>query len=194
MFVMNANHCNSVNTGYEMWEMQITGYAFLWHQVRCMAAVLFMVGRKQETPDIVRTMLDITATPRKPQYAMASEEPLLLYESGFEDIDWQHDAGICHHMLWLVIEYVADQIQRLTDSYDQQLHHHLITAALLHSMRHYCDTLQIKQTSNVDEYIPYKELNMSSRKPKHIPLLQRKLESMCPVSNDIFRIDCYRYV
>ncbi len=42
-------------------------------QVRCMAAVLLMVGRGQERPGVVSRLLDIAATPRKPQYAMAPE-------------------------------------------------------------------------------------------------------------------------
>lgn len=42
-------------------------------QVRCMAAVLLMVGRGLEEPSIVSRLLDITATPRKPTYQMAAE-------------------------------------------------------------------------------------------------------------------------
>jgi tRNA pseudouridine38/39 synthase len=42
-------------------------------QVRCMAAVLLMVGRGQEDPSIVRKLLDLEASPCKPQYAMAAE-------------------------------------------------------------------------------------------------------------------------
>lgn len=37
-----------------------------------MAAVLLMVGRGEEAPGIVATLLDVERTPRKPQYAMAS--------------------------------------------------------------------------------------------------------------------------
>ncbi len=48
-------------------------FEFYLNQVRCMAAVLLMVGRRQEEPGIVARMLDINATPSKPQYAMAAE-------------------------------------------------------------------------------------------------------------------------
>ena len=37
-----------------------------------MAAVLLMVGRGEEQPDIVQTLLDTQRCPRKPQFAMAS--------------------------------------------------------------------------------------------------------------------------
>lgn len=39
-----------------------------------MMAVLLMVGRGEEAPSLVRTLLDVAATPRKPQYNMASGE------------------------------------------------------------------------------------------------------------------------
>lgn len=42
-------------------------------QVRCMAAVLLMVGRQLEEPEVVQQMLDIQQTPCKPQYNYASE-------------------------------------------------------------------------------------------------------------------------
>ena len=32
--------------------MKVEGTAFLWHQVRCMAAVLFMVGSGLESPTV----------------------------------------------------------------------------------------------------------------------------------------------
>ena len=38
-----------------------------------MAAVLLMVGRGQEDPGIVAHLLDLQASPTKPQYAMAAE-------------------------------------------------------------------------------------------------------------------------
>ena len=42
-------------------------------QVRCMAAVLLMVGKQLEQPDIVQKLLDIDQHPCKPQYNYASE-------------------------------------------------------------------------------------------------------------------------
>jgi len=63
--------------------LRIRGTAFLYHQVRCVAAVLLMVGRGLERPDVVRRLLDSRAHPRKPQYALAPEQPLLLYACGY---------------------------------------------------------------------------------------------------------------
>lgn len=33
--------------------MEITGLAFLWHQVRCMAAVLILIGLGHEKPEVI---------------------------------------------------------------------------------------------------------------------------------------------
>lgn len=38
--------------GNQLWVIKIRGSAFLWHQVRCMVAVLFLVGRGLESPDV----------------------------------------------------------------------------------------------------------------------------------------------
>lgn len=63
--------------------LHLKGTAFLWHQVRCIAAVLLMVGRGLERPDVVQRLLDVKhQAPCKPQYSMAAEEPLLLYRYG----------------------------------------------------------------------------------------------------------------
>lgn len=36
----------------EVWVMTIRGSAFLWHQVRCLVAVLFMIGQGLESPTV----------------------------------------------------------------------------------------------------------------------------------------------
>jgi hypothetical protein len=66
----------------------ITGYAFLWHQVRCMVAVMFMIGRGEEEPDVISHLLDIQKLSQKPSYEMASELPLVLFHCEFPTIRW----------------------------------------------------------------------------------------------------------
>ncbi len=78
-----------------MFVMTISGTAFLWHQVRCMVAVLFMVGRGDEDAGVCARMLDIERMPRKPVYQMASELPLVLYQCGFEpEIEWRRNHSL----------------------------------------------------------------------------------------------------
>lgn len=69
----------------------IRGQAFLWHQVRCMASVLFEVGKGNEEPEVVKQMLDDASTETgvfshgKPSYQMAPASPLLLYDCAYPD-------------------------------------------------------------------------------------------------------------
>jgi tRNA pseudouridine38/39 synthase len=65
--------------------LNVRGNAFLYHQVRCMASVLFTIGRRHEPPSLIDTLLDVATLPRKPAYEMAAEEPLLFFACGYED-------------------------------------------------------------------------------------------------------------
>ena len=70
-----------------LWAFNVTGTAFLWHQVRCMAALLLLVGRRAEAPSVIDALLDVAALPGKPAYEMAPEEPLLLFACGYDHGD-----------------------------------------------------------------------------------------------------------
>lgn len=56
--------------------------------MRCIAAVLLMVGRGEEDPSVVGKLLDVAAVPAKPQYRIADERPLLLFKCEFEGLRW----------------------------------------------------------------------------------------------------------
>jgi tRNA pseudouridine38/39 synthase len=75
-------------------ELYIRGTAFLWHQVRCMVSVLLLVGKKQEEPGIIKTLLDVTAIPAKPQYSPASEEPLLFYSCNYSGLGFRRSSTV----------------------------------------------------------------------------------------------------
>jgi tRNA pseudouridine38/39 synthase len=74
-------------------ELRVRGFAFLWHQVRNMAAVLFAVGEGLEEPSVVQRLLDIETTPAKPVYEMASDMPLVLHEAVYEGLVWNNDCA-----------------------------------------------------------------------------------------------------
>lgn len=42
---------------------ELVGSSYLWHQVRCIMAILMLVGEEKEKPDIVTTLLDVEKTP-----------------------------------------------------------------------------------------------------------------------------------
>ncbi|KAJ1625466.1 tRNA pseudouridine synthase, partial [Pavlovales sp. CCMP2436] len=80
-FAQDAECC--ADPRLQLCAFTIKGRAFLWHQVRCMVAVLFLVGQGFESPEVVAKLLDIEAEPCKPQYALASDMPLVLHEIGY---------------------------------------------------------------------------------------------------------------
>ncbi|CAI7624526.1 unnamed protein product [Penicillium glandicola] len=70
----------------QVYSFNLHGSAFLWHQVRHMVAILFLVGQGFESPSIVPELLDIAKNPRKPTYAMADDAPLVLWDCIFPDV------------------------------------------------------------------------------------------------------------
>ncbi|GIY66176.1 hypothetical protein CEXT_745381 [Caerostris extrusa] len=73
---------------YELAELTVVGQAFLWHQIRCIVSLLFLIGQGKEDCNIIDKLLDVENFPRKPQYDMASEIPLVLFETSYEDVEW----------------------------------------------------------------------------------------------------------
>ena len=61
-------------------------------QIRCVVAVLFRVGEGKEAPGVIDELLNVERNPRRPQYVMASELPLNLFDCQFDDeVDWRYD-------------------------------------------------------------------------------------------------------
>jgi tRNA pseudouridine38/39 synthase len=71
--------------GPRVYSFNVHGSAFLWHQVRHMAAILFLVGQGLEPPAVVDDLLDIESNPGRPMYEMASDSPLVLWDCIFTD-------------------------------------------------------------------------------------------------------------
>ncbi|MED6239686.1 hypothetical protein ATANTOWER_009666 [Ataeniobius toweri] len=84
---------------YDLFVFEIKGLAFLYHQVRCMMAVLLLIGQKLEAPEIIDELLDVKKNPRKPQYSMAVDYPLVLYDCHFEGLIWQQVMEEVNHVL-----------------------------------------------------------------------------------------------
>lgn len=70
-----------------LFAVEVHGSAFLWHQVRHLVAVLFLVGQGLERPEVVGELLDVAANPRRPKYEMASDAPLVLWDCIFPDLN-----------------------------------------------------------------------------------------------------------
>ena len=107
---VNGNNEDECSTGHEengindtdMYMFEIEGTAFLWHQVRMMTAVLFLVGSGKEDPPIISTLLNVVNHPRRPQYNMSNEGPLVLYKTNYKEVSFNTSE---HAMKWLLKRY-----------------------------------------------------------------------------------------
>ncbi|XP_023289103.1 tRNA pseudouridine(38/39) synthase isoform X2 [Orussus abietinus] len=75
-------------SSYDICELTITSQAFLWHQIRCIMGILFLIGQEKESPRVICDLLDTNICPRKPQYNLAHELPLCLMHCEFENQNW----------------------------------------------------------------------------------------------------------
>ncbi|XP_024384439.1 uncharacterized protein [Physcomitrium patens] len=138
--------------GKSVWIMNVKGTAFLWHQVRCMAAVLFMVGAGHEKPTIVEELLDVKKIVRKPQYIMASETPLLLFHCGYQGLSFR-----CH----------PDAVKRLRLHLESLLQTSIVNSSLLLQ-----GLLELPSPAKK----PTQPGDSQSRKGLHVPMLKRPTE------------------
>ncbi|KIJ61231.1 hypothetical protein HYDPIDRAFT_116220 [Hydnomerulius pinastri MD-312] len=89
----------------QVYVFDLVGSAFLYHQVRHIMAILFLVGTGLEPPSIVLALMNVDGTEpsptdqplpivdRKPEYQMSDGLPLMLWDCAFADSDvqWQSD-------------------------------------------------------------------------------------------------------
>lgn len=116
--------CNEASP-YDMFYVQLTGKAFLWHQVRAIMAVLLLIGQENEKPEVIQELLDVERNPCTPQYSLASDIPLNLFnvemyecsktsvstiKNQTEDIGWIYE----HRNLNRVISILQQQWCKIT--------------------------------------------------------------------------------
>ena len=61
-------------------------------------AVLFLIGQCNEDASIVDRLLDIVNEPAKPDYKMADENALLLYDCGFDNVSFHYQPQVCRSL------------------------------------------------------------------------------------------------
>ncbi|CAB4068545.1 EPT1 [Lepeophtheirus salmonis] len=76
---------------YDLCVLKVEGNAFLWHQIRCIVTVLFHIGQGREEPELIDELLDIEKNPCRPQYGLASEIPLNLFDCSYEGLTWDYN-------------------------------------------------------------------------------------------------------
>lgn len=92
-------------TKYSTVELIIDATSFLWHQIRCIVGILFLVGQRREEPSIVTELFNVEKYPCKPQYSMAAEIPLVLFDCRYEGVkEWRFDHIELEKLLYVMQE------------------------------------------------------------------------------------------
>ncbi|KAJ7582560.1 pseudouridine synthase [Mycena floridula] len=91
-----------------LYVLNLKGSAFLYHQVRHIMSVLFLVGKGLEPPSVVTSLLNVEqgselahddepleVVSSKPEYQMADALPLMLWDCEYspENLDWRTHGG-----------------------------------------------------------------------------------------------------
>jgi tRNA pseudouridine38/39 synthase len=126
----------------------IQGNAFLWHQIRCMVAILFLVGQGLEEPSVVDELLNVEQHPGKPSYEIADEAPLVLHDCEYKQV---------------AISYAVPNLWTVGASHCQQRQRFLIAAAQIESCQ---EKLKAKMIDTDDLYCFY-EAKLARRLQKH---------------------------
>ncbi|KAG9185419.1 tRNA pseudouridine38/39 synthase [Alternaria panax] len=95
----------------KLYSFTLHGSAFLWHQVRSLVAILFLIGQGLESPSLVPQLLDITANSQRPKYEMASDAPLVLWDCIFPHANEvrstaEREHGYTDRLEWV---YIGDE-------------------------------------------------------------------------------------
>ncbi|KAK3315024.1 pseudouridine synthase [Apodospora peruviana] len=93
----------------KVYYFHVRGSAFLWHQIRHMVAVLFLVGQGLEPASVVSDLLDVNKTPRRPCYLMAEDTPLVLWDCIFPKLNPEDAAN-----------YYATSLKEEADSHNPE--------------------------------------------------------------------------
>lgn len=75
---------DTTESAFQIFYIELIGQAYLWHQIRCIMAVLLLVGQELEKPTIIKELLDVNKNPCKPNYQIAHFVPLNLYHCEYK--------------------------------------------------------------------------------------------------------------
>ncbi|KDQ23837.1 hypothetical protein PLEOSDRAFT_1048811 [Pleurotus ostreatus PC15] len=180
-----------------MYVFDLVGTAFLYHQVRHIMAILFLVGTGIECPSVVTALLNVASgaetdpsllevVDRKPEYQMADGLPLMLWDCGYSenDVQWQTDSEAnLYHELDAIL--ARSTVHNVLDS------HFLEAAAQYHPPPPQPFPLS---TTGVDISSGSEAFNIplgggtSKRVVTYVPLLERKRLESVEVVNERWRI------
>ena len=137
----------------EYYVFDLQGTAFLWHQVRCMFAILYLIGQKREDPAVIDALLNINEEEKekgRPNYDYAPEANLVLFDCSFSEdsFEWvasnEEKQKINQVLYDQYLEYSlkAEHVRMLLGEAFETVQTNRSTGKYVNIMkRHRCDTI-----------------------------------------------------
>lgn len=178
----------------DLYVLDLTGSAFLWHQVRHIMAILLLIGHGLEQPSVIDALLNINPdkphpdstiplVQARPIYEMASGLPLILWDCGFDETDVQ----------WRAEDASTDEGYTATASGFLWQHiHGEYSRSLVHASlhQHFLEAASVYHHPPTDTRgIAYVNIGggQSRHTKKYVPLLNRKRGDTVEVVNERWR-------
>ena len=162
------------NEYYQSYVCIIKGTAFLWHQVRCIMKILFLIGEELEDINLINEMLNIKSN-YEFKYGLADDSNLILSDCVFEFINFNNN-DINNNNCELYI--------KLEKLYTQNLMQCIINTHFFNIMFNNNFQLFSKNENNIDYENIFKKVNESRKKNKYTKLLQIKTNRMKDLSDN----------
>nr|XP_036231692.1 tRNA pseudouridine(38/39) synthase isoform X3 [Bactrocera oleae] len=141
--------------GYAMYMLEIRANAFLWHQIRCIMAVLLLIGEGKEQAEVISELLDVAKNPCKPQYTPAIGLPLNLFHCEFRKHTIQptgnitNDGGSAnsekedsHTTAWI---YGDEHLQKLIENVQGEWMQYNIKSTMIRDVLHQLESTYQKE-------------------------------------------------
>ncbi|KAJ7088541.1 pseudouridine synthase [Mycena crocata] len=203
--IISADISPVANSATGIHVLDLKGSAFLYHQVRHIMAVLFLVGTGLEEPSVVTALLNVEAgaegdpslpvVETRPEYQMADGLPLMLYECNYSpgDVNWQAEEEIDADSLSPLgagLYHQLHSIHARSDMY-ATLNREFLNAAAVHHAR---PTPNLPLTAT--GFVPDGKTPMNvplggaeyRRTGKYVPLLQRTRGDHFEIVNERWRV------
>ncbi|KAF8970568.1 pseudouridine synthase [Flammula alnicola] len=195
----------------------LVGSAFLYHQVRHIMAVLFLVGSGLEPPSVVTELMNVedgvepprsedaqyAVVDRKPEYQMADALPLMLWECGYDEsqLNWRTSGklsgddgepivrGDLYHQLQ-GIHTRSRVFAALDRHFMKAAEKHHPPPALMFPLKHGLKDLEAFKDKHERERVMNIPLGGGTfkRSLKYVPLLERKRLDTVEVMNERWRL------
>uniref|UniRef100_A0A0A1WJ33 tRNA pseudouridine(38/39) synthase n=1 Tax=Zeugodacus cucurbitae TaxID=28588 RepID=A0A0A1WJ33_ZEUCU len=141
--------------GYAMYMLEIRANAFLWHQIRCIMAVLLLIGEGKEQPEVISELLDVAKNPCKPQYTPAIGLPLNLFNCEFRKHTIQPTSNATnngdttnsneaeeHTTAWI---YGEEHLQKLIENVQAEWMQYNIKSTMIRDVLHQLEGIHQKE-------------------------------------------------